>query len=176
MQVRLPLLGGDGTDAMDVDGESGDEADGGGAGPSDPAAALRFDFSGLKRQYMATESARERERLDAEFKANIEEVSQSLMRVAPNLKVDTVGLWGFGLCSSEVSLLLVWLAVIRTVQEGMWREGWVGFCGSCRAHLRGAEWTGFGVCHWRRCLFGTGIMYAKVHIVVLSNIGARKQA
>ncbi|KAK9820343.1 hypothetical protein WJX72_009251 [[Myrmecia] bisecta] len=77
-QVELPHVG-EPVD-MDVDGSENSNPNAGTQGE----AAL--DFQGLPRHLKASEGAKEREKLDAEFRADIEERSATLSRLAPNLK------------------------------------------------------------------------------------------
>jgi hypothetical protein len=88
--LPLPRLGG-GADAMDIDDDSGD-----GAGPADAAddAAPHggaLDFASLPRALAVAAAggagaARERERLDAALRAEIEDKGALLEKLAPNLK------------------------------------------------------------------------------------------
>ena len=45
-----------------------------------------LDYAKLKKRYRDAEGARERQKLDTEFRADIEERGAQLARLAPNLK------------------------------------------------------------------------------------------
>ena len=65
-----------------------------------------LDYAKLKKRYREAEGTRERQKLDAEFRADIEERGAQLARLAPNLKAMEqyeavkastemgVGMWG----------------------------------------------------------------------------------
>ena len=79
--------GGDEAEAMDVDGDA-DAPGGSGGGPEQGGA---IDFSSLPRALAAAAAggaaaARERERLDAALRAEIDDKAALLEKLAPNLK------------------------------------------------------------------------------------------
>ena len=47
---------------------------------------FKLDFSGLKRAKTAVRGAKEREALDADFRAEVEQREKALSKAAPNLK------------------------------------------------------------------------------------------